>query len=68
MKMLVEDIREKFLIKTIPNIIGEPSYKAINDLRGALYENASAIPKTLGGGRGKMATLAYSWKHQSMIM
>ena len=33
MKMSVEDIRAKFPIKTIPKIIDEPTYKAINKLR-----------------------------------
>ena len=45
--MLVEDIWEKFPIKTIPEIIGEPTYKAINKVREALYANASAILTTL---------------------
>ena len=48
--MLVKDIRETFPIKTIPNIIGEPTYKAINELREALYANAAAIHTMLGGG------------------
>ena len=46
-----EDIREKFPIKTIPKIIGEPTYKAINKLMEGLYANASTIPTTLRGGR-----------------
>ena len=46
-----EDIREKFPIKNIPNIIGEPTYKAINKLRGGLYVNAAVIPTTLRGGQ-----------------
>ena len=50
MTTLVEDIREKLPIKTIPNIIGEPTYKAINELREALYANGSAIPTALRGG------------------
>ena len=49
--MLVEDIREKFTIKTTPKIIGDPTYKAINDLREALYANAATIPTMLGGAR-----------------
>ena len=44
-----EDIREKFPIKTTPKIIGEPNYKAINKMRGGLYENTSAIPTALRG-------------------
>ena len=48
--MLVEDIREKFTIKTTPKIIGDPTYKAINNQREALYANASAIPTTFRGG------------------
>ena len=39
--MLVEGIREKLTIKTIPAIIGETTYNAINEVRDALYANAS---------------------------
>ena len=49
--MPVENIREKFPIKNIPMIIGDPSYKAINELREAWYANAAAIPTYIGGGR-----------------
>ena len=49
--MSVEDIREKFPIKNIPKIIGEPTYKAINKLREALYANAATIPMMLRGRR-----------------
>ena len=48
--MLVEDIREKLPIKNIPAIIGETTYKAINEVREALHANAVAIPTTFGGG------------------
>ena len=34
--MSIEDIRAKFPIKTIPAIIGDPTYKAINEVREAL--------------------------------
>ena len=44
-----EDIREKFPIKTIPKIIGDPNYKAINKMRGGLYANTAAIPTALRG-------------------
>ena len=50
MTILVEYIRAKFPIKTIPKIIGDPTYKAINNQREALYANASAIPTTFRGG------------------
>ena len=50
MTMSVEDIRGKFTIKTIPAVIGSPTYKAINEVLEALYANAAAIPTTLGGG------------------
>ena len=50
MEMLVEDVRDKFAIKTITNIIGEPTYKAINNLREVLYANTAAIPTTSRGG------------------
>ena len=49
--MLVKDIRAKLPIKMILGIIGNPTYKAINKLREALYANAAAIPKNLRGGR-----------------
>ena len=48
--MLVKDIRAKLPIKMILGIIGNPTYKAINKLREALYANAAAIPKMLRGG------------------
>ena len=51
MEMSVEDVRVKFHIKNITNIIGEPTYKAINELREALYLNVAAIPTTLERGR-----------------
>ena len=44
MTMSVEDVRKKFPIKNIPNTIGDPTYKAINELREALYSNAAVIP------------------------
>ena len=66
MTIPVEDIRAKFPIKTIPKIIGEPTYKATNNLREALYANTAAIPTALVGG-GEMSTLAYSWTQQSML-
>ena len=65
--MLVEDVRAKFPIKNIPNVIVEPTYKAINELREALCENTAAIPTTLGGGVA-MAALVYLWMHNSMLM
>ena len=49
--MSVKDIRAKFPIKIILAIIGEPTYKAINEVWEAMYANSAAIPKTLGGGR-----------------
>ena len=50
--MSVEDIKSKLPIKIIPIIIGDPTYKAINELREALYENAADIHTKLGeGGR-----------------
>ena len=51
MTILVEDIMVKLPIKTIPKIIGDLTYKAINELRKDLYANASVIPTALGGGR-----------------
>ena len=50
MTISVEDVRAKLTIKDIPNIIGEPNYKAINEIREALYENEAAIPTKIGGG------------------
>ena len=49
--MSVKEIRAKFPIKTILKILGEPNYKAINELIEVLYANAASIPTTLGGGR-----------------
>ena len=48
--------RAKPPIKTIPKIIGEPNYKAINEMREALYANSSATSTSLGGGGGEMST------------
>ena len=48
--MLVEDLKAKLSIKNIPNIIGEPTNKAINEMSEAMYANADTIPETLGGG------------------
>ena len=48
MEMSVKDARETFPIKNITHIIGDPNYKAINELREAMYANAAAIPTTLG--------------------
>ena len=47
--MSAEDVTAKFPIKAITNIIGDPTYKSIKELRKALYANAAAISKTLGG-------------------
>ena len=51
--MSVENIMAKFPIKNDLEIIGEPTYKAINKLREVLYANASTIPTMLGGGEMK---------------
>ena len=48
--MSVKYIREKIPIKNISRIIGEPTYKAINELREVMYTNAAAIPTMLRGG------------------
>ena len=48
MGISVEDIRKQFSIKDISNIIVAPTYKAINELREALYVNTSATPTILG--------------------
>ena len=58
MAFSVEDIRAKFPNKNIPKIIGEPTYKSINEMREALYENASATPTALGGVRNDHIGLA----------
>ena len=55
MTMSVEYVRAKLTIKTIPNIIGETSYKAINEIKEALYGNVSGIPMELEGGGGGVA-------------
>ena len=48
--MLLGDIREKAVIKPIPRIIGEWTYKAIHKLRELMHSDASDIPTTLRGG------------------
>ena len=48
--MLVKHIRAKLSIKTIPRIIGEPTYKTINKVWEVVYANAAVVPMTLGGG------------------
>ena len=61
--MSVEDSRNTFPIRTITNIIGDPIYKEINQLRGTLYLIAAVIPTTPRGegeGGGTMATLDLS--------
>ena len=50
MSISFEYVRARFPIKNTTKIIGELTYKAINDLREALYENEAAIPTMLGGG------------------
>ena len=50
LEMSVEDVRSEFPIKTIPIIISDPTNKAINDLREALYANAAAISAIIRGG------------------
>ena len=64
--MSVDDIRDKFPNKKILRIIGDPTYKAINELREAIYSNAAVIPKPLEGA-GVLATLAYSWTQKFML-
>ena len=46
MTMLIKDIRKKLSIRTIPAIICELTYKAINKVRKVLYKNSA--PWTLG--------------------
>ena len=57
--MPIEDIWAKFNIKTTPNIIGEMTYKAIKELREALYQMKP--PYLHRSGEDEMATFAYSW-------
>ena len=65
--MSVEDVKAKFPIKTIPNMIGGPAYKAVNEMRQVMYANAATIPTTprVGGG-GKIAAMGCSWTQQCM--
>ena len=59
--MLLEDVRAKSPIETITNIIGDTTYKAITELREALYANAAATPTALGGGRnGHVRLIMYT--------
>ena len=61
--MLVEDVRAKLTIKNNPNIIGEPTYKATNELRTTPLECA----KNLGAednGDGKISHPVQLHAHQ----
>ena len=50
MSMSVKCAREKFQIKNILTIIGDPTYQAVNEMKEVLYYNAAAILKNIGGG------------------
>ena len=66
--MSVEEIREKLPIKNIPAIVGEPTYKAINKVREALYENSGAIPTTLGRERnGHIGLIMYAEVYANVL-
>eukprot|EP00957_Ditylum_brightwellii_P130308 9939925-Ditylum_brightwellii.AAC.1 len=45
-----EEVRSKFLYKTLLRCNGEPNYEYIHDVMMALYANTAAVPTTLGGG------------------
>ena len=52
--MLIEGVRAKLIIETIPNTFGDPTYKAMNELREALYANAASVPTTIRGGANRL--------------
>ena len=41
---LIDDIVEKFWIKTLPHIDREPLYESINKIMQLLYVNAATLP------------------------
>eukprot|EP00957_Ditylum_brightwellii_P136717 10425849-Ditylum_brightwellii.AAC.1 len=45
-----EEVRSKFLHKTLPRCNKEPNYEYIHDVMMALYTNVAAVPTMLGGG------------------
>eukprot|EP00957_Ditylum_brightwellii_P087177 6635143-Ditylum_brightwellii.AAC.1 len=45
-----EEVRSKFLHKTLPQCNGETNYDYIHEVMMALYANAVAVTTTLGGG------------------
>jgi hypothetical protein len=51
MPLSVDDIKAKFPTKTLPVIIGEPTYENIRLLTEALYGNAASLPAYTGGGK-----------------
>ena len=74
MTISVKYIRSKLPLKNIPRIIVEPTYKAINKLMEALYENSATIPTALRRRRNghiglltdaavyaNVATTAFAW-------
>ena len=51
MGLSVDDIIEKFLMKTLSIISGEPDYASINTMVQFIYGNSASLPTTLGGGQ-----------------
>ena len=49
--LTVEEITAKFPHKSLPKILGEPSYETIHDMIEKLYANAASLQSPLGGGR-----------------
>ena len=65
MAATIDSLIESFPYPTIPRIEGRPTHQSIKELKTLLYENASSIPSTLGGGNHghlgvPMATTAYT--------
>eukprot|EP00957_Ditylum_brightwellii_P116224 8865416-Ditylum_brightwellii.AAC.1 len=46
----LEEVRSKFLHKTLPQCNGEPNYDYIHEVMMVLFANAAAVPTMLGGG------------------
>ena len=47
----INEVVDKFVINTLPTIIGEPDYEALNEMIQALYANATTLTTTLAGGK-----------------
>ena len=51
MALSVDDIKAQFPTKTLPVVVGEPTYENIRVLTEALYGNAASLHAYTGGGK-----------------